>query len=116
MNCEAYSSLESVSSDYRIVTAKIRLSLRKNDTRTATTKLYDWALLNNWDIRDKYVVALRNKFDALQEKTGIRTQNDQYENFFNAHLEAATKYIPTKLRTKSRVLWETLACRRENGI
>ena len=81
MNCEAYSSFEDVSSDHRIVTAEIRLSLRKNATRTATTKHYDWALLNNRDIRDKYVVALRNKFDALQEKTGIRTPNDEYENF-----------------------------------
>ena len=30
MNCEAYFSVESVSSYHRIVTAKIRLSLRKN--------------------------------------------------------------------------------------
>ena len=44
MNCEAYFP---VSSDHRVVTAKIRLSLRKNATRTATTKHYDWALLNN---------------------------------------------------------------------
>ena len=29
MNCEAYSSFEGVSSDHRIVTAKVRLSLRK---------------------------------------------------------------------------------------
>ena len=40
MNCEAYSFFESVSSDHRIVTAKIRLNLRKNATRTATTKNY----------------------------------------------------------------------------
>ena len=60
MNCEAYSSFESVSSDHRIVTAKIRLSLQKNTKRTATTKHYDWALLNNRDIRDKYVLELRN--------------------------------------------------------
>ena len=59
MNCEAYSSFEgSVSSDHRIVTAKVRLSLRKNDTPKATTKHYDWALLNNRDIRDKYALEL----------------------------------------------------------
>ena len=68
MNCEAYSSFEGLSSDHRIVTAKIRLSLRKNATRTATTKYYDWALLNNRDIRDKYVVELRNRFETLQKK------------------------------------------------
>ena len=50
MNCEAYSSFEGVSTDHRIVTAKIRLSLRKNAKRTETTKHYDWALLNNRDI------------------------------------------------------------------
>ena len=36
MNCEAYSTFEGVSSDHRIVTAKIRLSLRKNATRTGS--------------------------------------------------------------------------------
>ena len=87
LNCEAYSSFEGVSTDHRIVTAKIRLSLQKNDKRTATTKHYNWALLNN-KIRDKYVLELRNRFETLQEKT--------YENFVNAHLEAAAKYIPTK--------------------
>ena len=61
MNCEAYSSFEGVSSDHRIVTAKVRLSLRKNTTRKATTKHYDWALLNNRDIRDKYALELKKQ-------------------------------------------------------
>ena len=87
MNCKAYSSFEGVSSDHRIFTAKIRLSLRKNATRTTTTKHYDWALLN---IRNKYVLALRNKFDALQ-KTDIHTLNDEYENFVNAHQQEQIK-------------------------
>ena len=55
INCEAYSSFEGVSSDHRIVTEKIRLSLRKNATRTETTKHYDWVLFNNRDIRDEYI-------------------------------------------------------------
>ena len=95
VNCEAYSSFMGVSSDHHIVTAKIQLSLRKNATRTTNTIHYDWALLNNKDIRDKYVIALRNKFNALQ-KTETHTLNDDYENFVNAHIEAAVKYIPTK--------------------
>ena len=74
-------------------------------------KLNYWTLLNNKDIKDKYVIALRNKFDALQEKTETRIPNDEYENFVNAHIDAAAKYIPTKHRTKSRVPWETLAVR-----
>ena len=116
MNCEAYSSFEGVSTDHRIVTAKIRLSLRKNAKRTATTKHYDWALLNNRDIRDKYVLELRNRFETLQEKTEKSTPNDEYENFINAHLEAAAKCIPTKLKTKYRVPWETLAVREKRAL
>ena len=116
LNCEAYSSFEGVSTDHRIVTAKIRLSLRKNAKRTATTKHYDWALLNNKDVRDKYVLELRNRFETLQEKTEKSTPNDEYENFVNAHLEAAAKYIPTKLKTKYRVPWETLAMREKRAL
>ena len=104
---------EGVSSDHRIVTAKI--SLRKNATRTATTKHYDWALFNIRDIRDKYVLELRNRFETLQEKTVKGTLNDEYENFVNAHLEAAANCIPTKPRTKYRVPWETLAVREKRA-
>ena len=113
MNCKAYSSFEGVSSDHRLVTAKIRLSLRKNATRTATTKHYDCD--NNWDIRDKYVLQLRNRFEALQEKIGKCTPNDEYENFVNAHLEAAANWIPAKPKTKYRVPWETLAVREKRA-
>ena len=116
MNCEAYSFFEGVTSDHRIVTAKIRLSLRKNAKRTATTKHYDWALLKNKDIRDKYVLELRNRFEKLQEKTEKSTPNDGYENFVNAYLEAVAKCIPTKLKTKYWVPWETLAVREKRAL
>ena len=108
MNCEAYSSFEGLSSDHRMVTAK-------NATRTATTKHYDWALLNNIDIWDKYVLELRNWFETLHEKTEKGIPNDEYENFFNAYLKAAAKCIPTKPRTKYRVPWETLAVREKRA-
>ena len=77
MNWEAYSSFKGVSSDQRIVTAKIRLTQRRNATRTTTTKHYDWAFPKNKNIRDKYVLALINEFEAQQEKTEIPTPNDE---------------------------------------
>ena len=80
-----------------------------------STTYYDWALFNNKDIRDKYVLAVRNKFDALQEKTEIHALNNEYENFINTHQEAAAKYIPIKLRTKSRVPWKTLMVREKHA-
>ena len=52
LNCVAHSTFEGVSSDHRIVVAKIRLSLWRNVARTTTTVHYDWSLLNNRDIRN----------------------------------------------------------------
>ena len=80
-----------------------------------TTKHYDGALFNNRDIRDKYVVELRNRFETLPEKTEKGNPNGEYENFVNAHLEVAAKCIPTRLKTKYRVPWETLAVREKRS-
>ena len=79
------------------------------------TKHYDWALLKNRDIRDKYVLELRNTFETIQKKTEKGTPNDEYENFVNVHLEAAAKCIPTKPRTKYTVPWETLEVREKRA-
>ena len=104
--------------DHRIVTAKIRLSLRRNAARATTTVPYNWSLLNNRDIRDKYTLTRRNKFDAIQEISEALTPNDEYENFVNAYFEAEAECIPTIQRVKPRVPWVTLAVRkkREYGI
>ena len=115
LNCEAYSSFEVVSSDHQIVKAKIRLSLRRNAARTTTIVHYDWSLLNKKDIRYKYALTLRNKFDALQEISETPTLKDEYENFVNTHLEAAAESIPTKQRAKPRVPWEILAVREKRA-
>ena len=72
--------------------------------------------MNNRDIRDKYVLELRYRFETLQEKTEKSTPNDDYKNFVNAHLEAAAKCIPTKLKTKYRVPWETSAVREKRAL
>ena len=112
LNFEAYFSFKGVSSDHWIVKAKIWLSLLRNVAQT-TAIHYDWSLLNNRDIRDKYTLTLRNKFDALQEISHTPTPNDEYENFVIVHLEvAAAECIPTKQRAKPRVPWETLVVRK----
>ena len=80
-----------------------------------TTVLYDWYLLNNRYIKDKYTLTLRNKFDVLQEILETPTPNDEYENFVNAHLEAAAECIPTKQSVKPRIPWKPLAVRKKRG-
>ena len=79
---------------------------------TTITVHSDWSMLKIRDIRDEYTPTLRNKFGALQEISETPTLNDEYENFVNAHLEAATEYIPTKQGAKHRVTKETLAVRK----
>ena len=98
--------IEGVSSDHRIITAKMRLSLRKNATRTATTKHYDWALFNNRDIRYKYVVELRNRFEILQEKTEKGTPDDEYMNSINAYLEAQRSLFQQNLELNIESQWK----------
>ena len=78
LNCDVYSSFEAVYPDHRIVTAKIRLNLRKNATWITTTVHY---YTYNRDIWDKYVLVLR-----IKEKRKAHSLNDEYENFINAHL------------------------------
>ena len=56
------------------------------------------------DISNKYVITLRNKFDAPQEISETLTPNDKYENFSNVLMEAAAKFIPAKLRVKQSSL------------
>ena len=73
LNCEVYSSFEGLSSDHRIVTAKIHPSLRKNKTQIAKTARYGWPSLKNKDFSNRYTVVVRNKFDALQEISETHT-------------------------------------------
>ena len=72
-----------------------------------TRECYDWFLLDNKDISNKYTMMLRNKFDALQEISESLTPNEKYEKFINAHIEAAAECIlttrPTNQRPKQRV-------------
>ena len=72
--------------------------------------------MNNKYIRDKYVLELRNRLETLQEKTEKSTPIEESENFVNAHLEAAAKYIPALHKTKYRVPWETLAVREKRAL
>ena len=58
------------------------------------------------DISCKYTVTKKQ----IRYTSGyIRKTHEEYESFVNAHLKAGEECIPTKLRAKHRVPWETLA-------
>ena len=61
LNCETYSSF---------VTARIRLSLCRNATRTIITAHSGRSLLNKRDVSDKDSITLRSKNGALQKISG----------------------------------------------
>ena len=69
LNSEAYSTFKGVSSDHRIVTIKIRLSLRANKRKANSQPRYDWSvLLNNKDIQNQYTITVKNRFESLQQE------------------------------------------------
>ena len=77
MNCEAYSSFEGISSEHRIVTAKLRLSLRRNKKQTSKSVRYNWSTLANSDICNRYAITVRNKFDILQVTAESLSPNEE---------------------------------------
>ena len=71
MKYKAYYSFEGVSSDHRIMSAKIWLRLHRNKKQTVTSSRYDWSSLANNDISKQYMETVRKKFDTLQEISEI---------------------------------------------
>ena len=61
--------------------------------QTIKTTHYDWFLLNKRDINNKYTIALRNKFDALQKISEVLSPNVEHDNFVNVHMEAAVESV-----------------------
>ena len=85
-------------------------------THTEDIKYHDTG--NGWTLAT--VSAWKNSVNATVGGVGMfietkSVKNDEYENFVNAHLEAAAKCIPTKPRTEYRVPWETLAVREKRA-
>ena len=60
-----YLSFEGVSSDHRIILAKIYLRLCKNKKQTVKASHYNWFSLTNSDISSQYAVIVKNKFEIL---------------------------------------------------
>ena len=51
------------------------------------------------------MLAVRNKFDSLQEIFERHSMNDEFENFIFALGEDAAECIPAKPRATCRVPW-----------
>ncbi|MEE8288342.1 MAG: reverse transcriptase domain-containing protein [Nitrosomonadaceae bacterium] len=94
LNVEPYNTFASVGSDHRIVTANVRLSLRKSK-RTPRRDQYDWEVLkNNQGIQQAYTIEVKNQFNILQDMT--ETGTEKYQRFIDANKHATENIIPIK--------------------
>ena len=74
IDCAAYNTFHSVSSDHKLFTIKCRLCLRANKSRKYLPK-FDWSkLMCNKDIKEKFPKEIKNRFEALQSDNN--TDND----------------------------------------
>ena len=76
LNWDAYSSFERLSSDRRIVTTKLLMSLHRNKAQKNCSSL------NNRDVSNKYTVTVRNKFETAKT-TIVTTLAKRYVITFN---------------------------------
>ena len=93
-NCEAYHSLERISRDHRIVSLRIKPSLRPNKKKSNTIA-YNWEhLINNEDLQNQFSTSLRNRYNILQHEDTNESANNAYQNFVKTHKETAEMPIP----------------------
>ena len=107
-NCRAFNSFVSVSSDHRVVSARLRLTLRANKKKITTTTAYDWSVLrHNTETRQFFITIVTNRFALLQDSSETVCANNTYQRFEKACKEAAASIIPQKAKAKERKPWET---------
>ena len=107
LNCEAYNSFNTVGSDHRIVSARIRLSLRQNKKKNKVKIKYDWnRLLSDDDTKNRYTVEVQNQFQVLQNLNDDQDVNKTYNNIIHAHEKAAEAHIPIITKVKQHIPWE----------
>jgi hypothetical protein len=92
LNAEAYNTFASVGSDHRIISAKIRLSLRKAKN-IQRKKQYNWKMLSSdTTLQSQYTIKVCNKFQPLQDIEESATE--EYARFIKANEEATKEVIP----------------------
>ena len=100
-NTEAYNTFASVGSDHRIVTTRIRLSLRSSGKSPPKRVKLDWKKLREETaLQEQYSIKVQNRFQALasDEQTGT----ERYESFIQANRETANELLPVIQKEKRR--------------
>ena len=61
-------------------------------------KNYDWSVLKNKEIKDNYIIELKNRFESLRIEN--ETSTETYENLIQANKETTKELILKKSKTK----------------
>ena len=116
-NCRAFNSFVSVSPDHRVISARLRLTLRANKKKINTTTAYDWSVLrHNTETRQFFITTVTNRFALLQDSSETVCANNTYQRFEKACKEAATSIIPQKAKAKKRKPWENDDIRQKRDL
>ena len=95
LNAEAYNTFSSASSDHRVVSAKIRLSLRIS--KSPQRNHLDWIEFSQRrDLQDQYSIHIQNQFSLLNEEN----QTMKYEKFIEMNNVAKKKFVPLKKKRR----------------
>ena len=107
LNCNAYNTFEGVSSDHRIVSGTFQLSLRATKKQSQTSPRLDWKQLkSDPHLKDRFCLALSNRYEALLSETESPSTDEKYSAFVAAHNEVANENVPLKTKIKYRAPWD----------
>ena len=101
-----YWNKSSVGSDHRIVTAELKLKLRATKNTKKKSK-HDWSqLIENQEIKAKYNVEVRNRFDMLNTEDNTQSADSIFQSIVTAHKATAEAVIPKLQKSKPALPWE----------
>ncbi|XP_072050011.1 uncharacterized protein [Amphiura filiformis] len=104
-NSCAYNSFASIGSDHRIVTAKIRLSLRASGKTPPRKVKYDWRqLVHDDELQERYTIKVQNQFSALRKNCDDNV-TAVYECFIQANKDIAEELIPKARKRPKEAIW-----------
>ena len=101
---EARNSFSSIGSDHRIVTAKIRLSLRTHTVQKKTRDEWNKLKLDT-DLQERYTVEIRNNMPLLSLDDDSCDKTVNYSHLIQANKEAAGKVMPKVHKKQRRALF-----------
>jgi hypothetical protein len=107
-NVEAYSTLVTVGSDHRVITAKVKLRLRAPKAKKNTARSLNFkALCHNNELQDKYAIKVANYFDPLLQEKDILSFQEKYDLLQTACNKAAEETLPKKPKSTFKSISQT---------